>query len=182
VRHFCIVTTLLAMLAKNTRSEEAQPDKEKEARQLARESQNPVSSLIAVPFHFDSSGGIGPFQRTQYLFSLEPVVPIPLKGAWTLVPRLIMPFVGQPEIAQPKGSTWGAGDFNPQIYVAVTLSRGFTLALGPTIVHPHRHRPAARIRQALARSVGGAGLDRRLDGRGPLGQQRLVGRRRLGTR
>jgi hypothetical protein len=47
-----------------------------------------------------------------------------------------MPFVGQPDITRPKGSTWGVGDFNPQIYVAVTLPKGFTVGLGPTIVVP----------------------------------------------
>jgi hypothetical protein len=134
VRHFCIAATLLALVAGTARSQE--PDKEAEAKKLARESQNPVSSLIAIPFHFDFSGGMGPFQRTQLVLSLEPVIPIPLKGAWTLVPRLITPFVGQPDIAKPNGSTWGVGDFNPQIYVAVALPKGFTVALGPTIVVP----------------------------------------------
>jgi hypothetical protein len=142
MRHFCIVATLLALVAGTARSQQTQPatvkgaDNEAEAKKLAEESQNPVSSLIAIPFHFDFSGGMGTFERTQFVLSLEPVIPIPLKGAWTLVPRLIAPFVGQPDIARPQGSTWGVGDFNPQIYVAVRLPKGFTVALGPTIVIP----------------------------------------------
>jgi hypothetical protein len=142
MRHFCIASTLLALVAGTARSQETQPatakpaDKEDEAKKLAKESQNPVSSLIAIPFHFDFSGGMGTFQRTQFVLSLEPVIPIPLKGAWTLVPRLITPFVGQPDIAKPHGSTWGVGDFNPQIYVAVAVPKGFTVALGPSLVVP----------------------------------------------
>jgi hypothetical protein len=137
-----MVATLLALVAGTARPAETQPATTTEANQnadaerLARESQNPVSSLIAVPFHFYFSGGMGPFQRTQFVLTLEPVIPIPLKGRWLLVPRLIMPFVGQPDITQPQGSTWGTGDFNPQIYVAVALPKGFTVALGPTIVIP----------------------------------------------
>jgi hypothetical protein len=142
MRHFCIVATLLALVAGTARAQETQPatakqpDKEAEAKRLARELQNPVSSLIAIPFHFDFSGGVGTFQRTQFVLSFEPVIPIPIKRAWTLVPRLITPFVGRPDIAKPQGSTWGVGDFNPQIYVAVALPKRFTVALGPTIVVP----------------------------------------------
>jgi hypothetical protein len=130
MRRFCVVSTLLALVAGSARSQEA------EATQLAKEVQNPVSSLRVFPVHFDFSGGMGRFERTQVVLSLEPVIPIPLKGPWVLVPRLIMPFVGQPDITQPRKSTWGAGDFNPQIYVALEVGKGFTVALGPTIVIP----------------------------------------------
>jgi hypothetical protein len=142
MRRFCTISTLLAMVAGTARAQETQPatvkaaDESAEANKLAKESQNPVSSLIAIPFHFDFSGGMGTFQRTQLVLSLEPVIPIRLKGAWILVPRLILPFVGQPDISRPHGSTWGVGDFNPQIYIAVSLPKGFTFALGPTTVLP----------------------------------------------
>ena len=56
------------------------------------------------------------------------------------MPRLITPLVGIPDVTQAQGTTWGVGDFNPQIYVAVQLPEGFTVALGPTIVDSHRHR------------------------------------------
>jgi hypothetical protein len=137
-----IVPALLATIACTARLQKAQAatandaDHDAEAKKLAKESQNPVSSLIVVPFQLNFSGGMGPFQRTQFVLSIEPVIPIHLKGRWTLVPRLITPFVGQPDLTQPQGSTWGVGDFNPQIYVAVDLPKGFTVALGPTIVIP----------------------------------------------
>jgi hypothetical protein len=131
MRHSCIVWALLA-LATSTGARPEEPD----AAKLAREVQNPVSSLIVFPIQFNFSGGMGRFQRTQFILELEPVIPIPLKGNWTLVPRLILPFVDQPDITQPHGGTWGTGDFNPQIYVAVALGKGFTVALGPTIVIP----------------------------------------------
>jgi hypothetical protein len=135
MRQLCTILALLAMDARTARPQETEDGK------LAQESQNPVSSLIIVPFHFDFSGGMGPFQRTQFVFATEPVFPIPLKKTWTLVPRLILPFVGQPDITQPQGSTWGVGDFNPQIYAAVGLPKGFTVALGPTIVIPTASDP-----------------------------------------
>ncbi len=107
-----------------------------EAKKIAEDSQNPVSSLISIPFQLNFAGGMGPFQRSETIFNIQPVIPIPLVGRWTLVPRLITPLVGIPDVAQPSGSTWGLSDFNPQIYVAVELPAGFTIGLGPTIVIP----------------------------------------------
>jgi hypothetical protein len=141
MRHLRVVATLLA-IGGRALPQETQPvtatevDKEAEAAKLTKAVQNPVSSLIVVPVQLNFSGGMGPFQRTQFVLNIQPVIPIALKGAWTLVPRLITTFVGQPNVTRPQGSTWGVGDFNPQIYVAVELGKGFTLALGPTIVIP----------------------------------------------
>jgi hypothetical protein len=109
---------------------------EDEAKKLAEQSQNPVSSLRSVPFQLNFPGGIGPFHRSEFLLNIQPVLPIPLTKTWTLVPRLITPFVGMPDVMQAQGTTWGVGDFNPQIYLAVQLPAGFTVGLGPTIVIP----------------------------------------------
>jgi hypothetical protein len=109
---------------------------EDKAKKLAQESQNPVSSLIQFPFQLNMAGGMGSFQRSAVILNIQPVIPIPLSKTWTLVPRLITPLVGSPDVMQAQGTTWGVGDFNPQIYVAVQLPAGFTVALGPTIVIP----------------------------------------------
>jgi hypothetical protein len=111
-------------------------DKEADTKKLAQASQNPIANLINVPFQFNFGGGIGPYERTQFVLNLQPVIPIRLKGPWILVSRLILPFVAQPDASAPKGATWGVGDFNPQIYVVVELKHGFTLGVGPTLVLP----------------------------------------------
>jgi len=116
--------------------EAGQEQEEDRAKKLAQESQNPVSSLIQFPFQLNMAGGIGSFQRSAVILNIQPVIPIPLSKTWTLVPRLITPLVGSPDVMQAQGTTWGVGDFNPQIYVAVQLPAGFTVALGPTIVIP----------------------------------------------
>ncbi|HVV53655.1 MAG TPA: neuromedin U [Polyangia bacterium] len=111
-------------------------EKQDEAKKLAEQSQNPISSLISFPFQFNFAGGMGPFHRSELILNMQPVIPIPLTKTWTLVPRLITPFVGIPDVTQDRGTTWGLGDFNPQIYVALQLPGGFTVGLGPTIVIP----------------------------------------------
>jgi hypothetical protein len=124
-------------------SEKAEPEgkatpeeKQDEAKKLAEQSQNPISSLISFPFQFNFGGGMGSFHRSEFILNIQPVIPIPLTKKWILVPRLIMPFVGIPDITQDRGTTWGVSDFNPQIYIALQLPAGFTVGLGPTIVIP----------------------------------------------
>lgn len=107
-----------------------------EAKKLAEQSQNPISSLISFPLQFNFAGGMGPFHRSELILNMQPVIPIPLTKMWTLVPRLITPFVGIPDVTQARGTTWGLGDFNPQIYLAAQLPGGFTVGLGPTIDIP----------------------------------------------
>jgi hypothetical protein len=121
----------------STLAAEPEPEQEEDkAKKLAEQSQNPVSSLIQVPFQLNMEGGMGAHRRSEVVLNIQPVIPIPLTKRWTLVPRLITPLVGIPDVTQPVGTTWGLGDFNPQIYLAVQLPKGFTVALGPTIVVP----------------------------------------------
>jgi hypothetical protein len=104
--------------------------------QLAKAAQNPISSLISVPFQLNFNGDIGPFRRTLTVFNLQPVIPLALGEKVTLVTRWIMPFVGVPDAAKPTGTAWGFGDFNPQWYLALHLPAGFMIGPGVTVVVP----------------------------------------------
>jgi hypothetical protein len=103
---------------------------------LAKQTQNPIASLTSIPVQLNFYGGIGPFDRTQMVLNLQPIIPIKLTGRLALVTRWILPLVGQPDATRASGSTWGLGDFNPQIYLAVELPHGFTVAPGLTAVLP----------------------------------------------
>src|SRR3954470_20327048 len=121
--HYCLLATLIAMVSPgSTLAAEPEPEQEEDkAKKLAEQSQNPVSSLIQVPFQLNMEGGMGAHRRSEVVLNIQPVIPIPLTKRWTLVPRLITPLVGIPDVTQPVGTTWGLGDFNPQIYLAVQL-------------------------------------------------------------
>ena len=43
---------------------------------LQKATQNPISSLISVPVQNNSNFGIGPFDRTQNILNIQPVIPI----------------------------------------------------------------------------------------------------------
>ncbi|HWY59890.1 MAG TPA: hypothetical protein VNZ03_35840 [Terriglobales bacterium] len=58
--------------------------------------QNPVASLISVPIQSNSNFGIGPFDRTQNVLNIQPVIPIQASENWNLIIRWIAPVIWQP--------------------------------------------------------------------------------------
>lgn len=107
-----------------------------EGKDLSTEAQNPISSMISVPVQLNVNGGIGEGDRAQAVLNVQPVIPIGIMPRFALVTRWILPIVGQPHTDEASGSTWGLGDFNPQIYTAFELPLGFSLGPGISVVAP----------------------------------------------
>jgi hypothetical protein len=63
---------------------------------LQKAVQNPVASLISVPIQSNSNFGIGPFDRTQNVLNIQPVIPIQASENWNLIIRWIAPVIWQP--------------------------------------------------------------------------------------
>jgi len=59
---------------------------------MAKQSQNPLGTIISLPFEFSSYSGIGPSDATAYALTLKPVYPVDL-GNWNLINRFIVPTV-----------------------------------------------------------------------------------------
>src|SRR3712207_5375707 len=76
---------------------------------IAQQLQNPIASLVSVPFqnNFDFGAGRGD-DGFGYTLNLQPVVPLRLSDDWTLITRTIVPFVHQ-ERYTPDHET-GLGD------------------------------------------------------------------------
>jgi hypothetical protein len=82
---------------------------------LATQSQNPIASLISVPFEFNSYQNVGEDEKTQNIILAKPVVPIDITENWELVLRGIIPFIDQPDSGPIDGKT-GVGDIQLQSY------------------------------------------------------------------
>ena len=59
---------------------------------LAKQSQNPLGTIISLPFENNFYFNIGPADATAYALTMKPVYPVDL-GNWNLINRLIMPVV-----------------------------------------------------------------------------------------
>ena len=66
------------------------------AEALAKQTQNPVSSLISAPFQANWDFGIGDNDNTSTLLNFQPVVPVPISKSTNVVLRVIMPLTSQP--------------------------------------------------------------------------------------
>ena len=105
---------------------ETQSDQE-----LIKESQNPIASLISLPIQSDTFFGIGPFDRTQQVFQLQPVLPFALGSKINLITRTIIPFIFQPDVSRNSGTTFGLGDINLSLFFSPNSKGNLVWGIGP---------------------------------------------------
>ncbi|MBL7472716.1 hypothetical protein [Robertkochia sediminum] len=104
---------------------------------LAKQLQNPVASLISVPFQFNYDFGYDPLNGNRMLLNVQPVVPLGLNEDWNLIARVILPVIWQNDVVN-NDSQFGIGDavisgfFSPKQPTAGGLIWG----VGPVILAP----------------------------------------------
>jgi hypothetical protein len=85
---------------------------------LAKATQNPVSSLISVPVQNNDNFGIGPFNRTQNVLNIQPVVPLQISKDWNLIIRWIAPIIFQPAPGTANLEVYGIEENTPTYFAA----------------------------------------------------------------
>jgi hypothetical protein len=101
--------------------------------ELLRESENPVSRLISLPFQSNLNFGVGPGRDLQYVLNIQPIIPTYLGAGWNLIHRPIIPIIAQPEPVAGQGGAFGLGDVQYQLYLSPDTKRGFIWGLGPVV-------------------------------------------------
>ena len=112
------------------------------ADELRKAAQNPIASLISVPFQDNWNFGIGPDNRVQNVLNIQPVIPFSVAKNWNLITRWITPIIYQPlPVPQPPGppeqqaGVYGLGDINPSFFLSPKKSK-VIWGVGPTFVFP----------------------------------------------
>jgi hypothetical protein len=125
---------------------------------LQKATQNPVSSLISVPVQNNDNFGIGPFNRTQNVLNIQPVIPTKLSDSVNMIIRWITPIIYQPapgtanlevygieentpayfaaQTVQNSAGVSGFGDMNPTFFFTPAKAHKVILGAGPTFVLP----------------------------------------------
>lgn len=103
---------------------------------LAKASQNPVADLISLPFQNNTNFNLGPYDRTQDILNIQPVIPVHINAQWNLISRIILPVIDQPIVTEPQGSKSGMGDLNPTFFISPRAPGKFIWGLGPVFVLP----------------------------------------------
>jgi len=124
---------------------------------LAKQSQNPLASVISVPFENNTFYGVGPSDATVNVLNLKPVVPIAM-GPVNLINRVIAPIIyteGQSaqdlfgllpaevelgaagvEFTPFVGSEFGLGDTTYQLFITPAAASPIIFGAGPALVLP----------------------------------------------
>jgi len=103
---------------------------------LAKQTQNPVSDLISVPFQNNVNFGLGPHNRTQNILNIQPVIPFKLTNDINLITRTIIPIIRQPDLARTTGDTNGLGDIALSLFFSPANSGQVIWGMGPVLQFP----------------------------------------------
>lgn len=108
------------------------------ADELAKQLQNPLASLISVPFQNNFDFGFDPADGSRWLMNIQPVVPMSISEDWNLIGRVILPVISQNDVFGPSGRQTGLGDalvtgfFSPK----APTPGGLVWGVGPAISIP----------------------------------------------
>lgn len=104
--------------------------------ELAKAAQNPIASMISLPFQNNTNFGFGPDGKTQNVLNIQPVLPFKLNEDWNLITRTILPLVSQPALTPNSNRTFGTGDMTFTAFLSPKNSGKWIWGIGPAIVLP----------------------------------------------
>lgn len=110
--------------------------------ELRKAAQNPVASMISVPFQNNILFGVAPDNDTVNVLNIQPVIPFQLNKEWNLITRTIVPLLCVPDLVSglPElpagisgGDTFGLGDINFSLYFSPAKPGKAIWGVGPSI-------------------------------------------------
>ena len=101
---------------------------------LAKEQQNPISSMTTIPWQFNFNSGGGLKDRTFFLLNVQPVMPFKVSNRWNMIVRTIVPVFSAPGPETTRYS--GIGDIQEQIYLTPSRGGKVIWGAGPVLSLP----------------------------------------------
>lgn len=103
---------------------------------LRAAAQNPVASMISVPFQNNTDFNIGPNDKTKNTMNIQPVIPFEFNDDWNLITRTILPVVSQPGLFPGQDRTNGLGDTSFSAFLAPKAPGKIIWGAGPMFLLP----------------------------------------------
>jgi len=106
-----LLTLLFSILLVGQIASAQEQETKQDTADLAKQTQNPVSSVISVPFQFNFNSGGGYADKTFFNLNVQPVIPFQVSKNWNLIARTIIPLDSIP-VSDSRFS--GVGDIQEQ--------------------------------------------------------------------
>jgi hypothetical protein len=100
--------------------------------QLAKGALNPFSEYIKVPFESVTGFRVGPKNNTGESANIEPVIPIAVSSAWSII---IEPLLSMEYLPNPNGAT-GLNDFETSVFLTPERTGSWIWGVGPIVEMP----------------------------------------------
>jgi len=104
---------------------------------LAKQAQNPLASMISLPFQTNTNFNIGPDNDTNNILYVQPVIPIDYNEDWNIIQRTILPVITQPDIITGDGTKTGIGNTQVVAYFSPKEPyHGIVWGVSPVLMLP----------------------------------------------
>jgi hypothetical protein len=110
------------------------PASAQDADALAKQTQNPIASLVSVPLQGNWDFGLGDRDATGTLLNFQPVMPFPINQSTNVILRVIVPLASQPA---PDGTRFnGVGDVLTTVFFSPSKASRIIWGVGPVMLMP----------------------------------------------
>src|SRR5262245_50967095 len=105
--------------------------------ELVKQLNNPVSSLISVPFQNNFEFKLGPNNDGfKYTLNFQPVIPVSISHDWNVIIRTIVPFIHQDDVISNTTQD-GLSDITQSFFFSPKKDvAGMTIGVGPVFLYP----------------------------------------------
>jgi hypothetical protein len=103
---------------------------------LAKQSQNPVASLISLPFENNATFNNGVDDDFVNILNIKPVIPQSFSKNWNWIHRVIAPVIYADQDIDDTSANFGLGDINYQGFLSPADPGKLIWGVGPTILIP----------------------------------------------
>lgn len=131
-----IALTVTILLSLTGVAVEAQTIERGAETELAIQTENPISTLMRIPFQDNMHFGIGPNHRTNNELKIQPLIPIALTRDWNLITRTLLTVVKQPTLSTTNENTWGLGASQFSAFLSPAGSGPIVWGAGPIFQFP----------------------------------------------